>query len=31
LAEVLGRSFKTTNCHESVNALVEEHCTKVDV
>ncbi len=27
---VLGRSFKTTNCLESVNALVEEHCAKVD-
>ena len=23
---VLGRSFKTTNCLESVNALVEERC-----
>jgi transposase-like protein len=28
--EVLGRSFKTTNCLESVNALVEERCAKVD-
>ncbi len=27
---VLGRSFKTTNCLESVNALVEERCAKVD-
>ncbi len=27
----LGRSFKTTNCLESVNALVEERCAKVDV
>ena len=27
---VLGRSFKTTNCLESVNALVEENCAKVD-
>ena len=27
---VLGRSLKTTNCIESVNALVEEHCAKVD-
>jgi len=27
---VLGRSFKTTNCLESVNALVEERCSKVD-
>ena len=27
---VLGRSLKTTNCLESVNALVEERCTKVD-
>ena len=26
---VLGRSFKTTNCLESVNALVEERCAKV--
>ncbi len=26
----LGRSFKTTNCLESVNALVEERCAKVD-
>ena len=25
-----GRSFKTTNCLESVNALVEERCAKVD-
>lgn len=28
--ELLGRSFKTTNCLESVNALVEERCVKVD-
>ena len=28
--ELLGRSFKTTNCIESVNALVEERCAKVD-
>ncbi len=27
---LLGRSFKTTNCLESVNALVEERCAKVD-
>jgi len=27
----LGRSFKTTNCLESVNAMVEERCAKVDV
>jgi putative transposase len=27
---VLGCSFKTTNCLESVNALVEERCGKVD-
>ena len=27
---VLGRSFKTTNCLESVNALVDECCAKVD-
>ena len=27
---VLGRSFKTTNCLESVNALVEERCAKID-
>ena len=27
---VLGRSFKTTNCLEAVNALVEERCAKVD-
>ena len=26
----LGRSFKTTNCLESINALVEERCGKVD-
>ena len=26
---VLGRSFKTTNCLEAVNALVEERCAKV--
>lgn len=28
--EILGRSFRTTNCIESVNALVEERCAKVD-
>lgn len=28
--ELLGRSFRTTNCLESVNALVEERCAKVD-
>jgi len=27
---VLGRSFKTTNCLENVNSLVEERCAKVD-
>ena len=27
---MLGRSLKTTNCLESVNALVEERCAKVD-
>jgi transposase-like protein len=27
---VLGRSLKTTNCLESVNALIEERCAKVD-
>lgn len=27
---LLGCSFKTTNCLESVNALVEERCAKVD-
>ena len=27
---LLGDSFKTTNCLESVNALVEERCAKVD-
>ena len=27
---ILGRSFKTTNCIESINALVEERCAKVD-
>jgi len=26
----LGRSFKTTNCLESVNAQIEERCAKVD-
>ena len=26
----LGRSFKTTNCLESINSLVEERCAKVD-
>jgi transposase-like protein len=29
--ELLGKSFKTTNCIESANALVEERCAKVDV
>jgi putative transposase len=28
--ELLGLSFKTTNCLESTNALVEERCAKVD-
>jgi putative transposase len=27
---ILGRSLKTTNCLESVNAMVEECCAKVD-
>ena len=27
---VLGRSLKTTNCLESINALVEERCAKVE-
>jgi len=27
---VLGQSFKTTNCLESANALIEERCSKVD-
>ncbi len=27
---ILGVSFKTTNCLESINALVEERCAKVD-
>jgi putative transposase len=27
---VLGRSLKTTNCLESVNALIEDRCAKVD-
>jgi len=27
---LLGRSFKTTNCLESVNAAVEKRCSKVD-
>ena len=27
---ILGRSFKTTNCLESINGLVEERCAKVD-
>jgi len=26
----IGRSFKTTNCLESVNAMIEERCAKVD-
>jgi transposase-like protein len=29
--ELLGASFKTTNCLESTNALVEERCARVDV
>ena len=28
--DVLGGSFKTTNCIESANALIEERCAKVD-
>jgi len=27
---ILGRSFKTTNCLESINGLIEERCAKVD-
>ena len=27
---VLGQSFKTTNCLESLNAVIEQHCAKVD-
>lgn len=27
---VVGQSFKTTNCLESLNALIEERCAKVD-
>ncbi len=27
---ILGMSFKTTNCIESINALAEERCSKVD-
>ena len=27
---VLGHSLKTTNCIESVNALIEKRCAKVD-
>jgi len=27
---LLGRSFKTTNCLENVNSLIEERCSKVD-
>ena len=30
LAGVRGRSLKTTNCLESITALVEERCAKVD-
>jgi len=30
LAALLGRSFRTTNVLESVNALIEERCAKVD-
>ncbi len=26
---ILGRSFKTTNCIESVNSMAERHCSKV--
>ena len=26
----LGRSFKTTNCLESINAMLEERCAKID-
>jgi putative transposase len=28
---LLGQSFKTTNCLESANAMIEERCSKVDV
>jgi putative transposase len=28
--DVIGRSFRTTNCLESVNSIVEERCAKVD-
>jgi transposase-like protein len=28
--EQLGRSFKTTNCLENINGMVEESCSKVD-
>jgi putative transposase len=28
--EVIGRSFKTTNCIENVNGMIEERCGKVD-
>ncbi len=28
--EILGCSLKTTNCLQSVNALIEERCAKVD-
>lgn len=30
LFALIGRSFKTTNCLENVNSLVEERCAKVD-
>jgi transposase-like protein len=30
VAGLLGRSLRTTNCLESVNAMVEERCAKVD-
>jgi transposase-like protein len=30
LFSVLGRSLKTTNCMESVNAMIEQRCGKVD-
>jgi len=31
LFALLGRSFKTTNCIESINGMVEQGCSKVDV
>lgn len=30
LFELLGRSFKTTNCLENINGLIAERCAKVD-